>query len=74
MIPAVQGQVDGIKALKPPKELEKKVNQILSGAQKILDDAKSDYSVFVGTADPFADVNVLSNEIGLTTCGAGGEG
>ena len=71
VIPGIQSQIDGIKALPAPSGDEDQVNAITSAAQSALDKVKSDPTLLTqqsGT-DPFAQANKLANAYGLTQCG-----
>lgn len=69
LAPNVQDQIDGIKALRAPADLEDDVDQMLSDAQTAVDKFKDDpVAVFSSEEDPFADVNVQAAAIGLTAC------
>ncbi len=74
IVPNVQGQIDGIKALNPPADLDEKVDQMLADAQTAVDKIKDDpVAALSGEVDPFADANVQATEIGLVAC-AGDDG
>ena len=73
LIPSVQSQINGVKALGAPKGDEAKVNAIVTTAQAALDKAKKDPILLTGSKhDPFAKANKLSKAYGLTVCGSGG--
>jgi len=74
IIPSVQSQVSGVKALGAPKGDEAKVNAIVTTAQAALDRAKKDPLVLTTSSksDPFAKANKLAKAYGLTVCGSGG--
>ena len=69
MVPTIQGEIDGIKALGAPAGDEDQVNAILDAAQSALDKAKADPSTLTSNDDPFAEANDLANAYGLTECG-----
>lgn len=74
LVPSVQGQINDLKALSPPADLEDEVDKLLADAQTALDKVKADpVPALNGPEDPFADVNVRAAKIGLTAC-AGGDG
>ena len=74
VVPKVQEQIDGIKKLSPPSDLEDDADQMIADAQEALDKIKDDpASALSGEEDPFADVNAQAAAIGLTAC-AGNEG
>ena len=74
IIPSVQSQISGVKALGAPKGDEAKVNAIVTTAQAALDRAKKDPLVLTTSSkrDPFAKANKLAKAYGLTVCGSGG--
>ena len=73
IIPSVQSQINGVKALGAPKGDEAKVNAIITTAQAALDKAKKDPILLTGGKhDPFAKSNKLAKAYGLTVCGSGG--
>jgi hypothetical protein len=75
LIPNIQSQINGIKALGAPKGDEAKVNAIVTSAQGALDLAKKDPTVLVQNGPgPFKATNKLANAYGLTVCGSGGGG
>jgi hypothetical protein len=75
LIPGIQTQIDGVKALGPPKGDEAKVKAIVVSAQASLDKAKTDPTILLKSkTNPFAKTNKLSNAYGLTACGGGGGG
>ncbi len=69
LVPTLQEQIDGLKKLKPPSDLEDAVDQMLADAQTATDKIKADpVTVFSGEEDPFAEVSVQAAAIGLTDC------
>ena len=75
VIPNIQTQIDGVKALGAPTGDEAKVKAIVVSAQAALDKAKADPTIlFKNSTDPFAKSNKLTNAYGLTACGGGGGG
>ena len=68
VIPSIQDEINGIKALPAPSGDEAKVSAIAAGAQGALDKAKANPKLLTerGGADPFAAVNKLANAYGLT--------
>jgi hypothetical protein len=75
VIPSVQGQIDGIKALGAPTGDEAQVKAIVDAAQSALDKAKADPTLMFQNNpknDPFAKANQLTTSYGLTACGGGG--
>jgi hypothetical protein len=75
LIPAIQGQISGVKALAPPTGDEAKVTAIVDSAQAALDKGKKDPTLFTSNkGDPFAQANKLATAYGLTVCGSSGGG
>ena len=73
VIPSVQGQISGVKALGAPQGDEAKVNAIVTTAQAALDRAKKDPALLESNkSTPFAKANKLAKAYGLTVCGSGG--
>jgi hypothetical protein len=72
LIPSVQSQISGVKALGAPKGDEAKVKAIITTAQAALDKGKKDPTVLVSNKrDPFAKSNKLTKAYGLKACGGG---
>jgi hypothetical protein len=71
VLPNIQNQIDGIRALTPPEGDEEQVTAILDAAQDAIDESEQDPSVVTGGDDPFAEANQLAAEYGLTDCGGG---
>jgi hypothetical protein len=74
VLPNIQGQLDGIRALTPPEGDEDEVAAILEAAQTAVDEAEQDPSALTqagGGSDPFAEANRLAQDYGLTNCGGG---
>jgi hypothetical protein len=74
LIPSVRQQIDDLDDLKPPKDLQDDMDQLLSDARDALDKVKeevnNDTAAFLDNeSDPFADVNKKATDIGLTVCG-----
>ena len=73
VIPSVQTQISGVKALGAPKGDEAQVNAIVTTAQAALDKAKKDPAILVSNkSHPFAKSNKLTKAYGLKACGGGG--
>jgi hypothetical protein len=73
LIPSVQSQIDGIKALGAPKGDESKVKAIINSAQAALDKGKKNPLLLVSNKQhPFAKTNQMARAYGLTVCGSGG--
>jgi Flp pilus assembly protein TadD len=72
IIPSVQTQISGVKALGAPKGDEAKVKAIVTTAQAALDKGKRDPAILVSNkSDPFAKSNKLTKAYGLKACGGG---
>jgi hypothetical protein len=72
-VPAIQTQIDAIRALPAPEELQDQVKDFLDTAQDDLDKVKADPSLFAaGDTDPFANTNQAASELGLDECGSSG--
>jgi hypothetical protein len=67
LVPSIQTQIDGIRALPAPEAQSGDVETFLDDAQEQLDQLESDPSL-VTQQDLFADVNAQANELGLTEC------
>src|SRR2546429_4703005 len=66
VIPSVQSQINGIKALGAPSGDQAKVNAILVSAQAALNQAKKDPTVLLQNGPgPFKATNKLANAYGL---------
>jgi hypothetical protein len=74
LIPTIQGEIDGVKALGAPAGDEAQVKAITDSAQSALDKGKADPTLLLqsGKKNPFAKSNKLANAYGLTVCGGGG--
>jgi hypothetical protein len=73
LIPSVQSQIDGVKALGAPAGDEAKVNAMVSTAQSALDKGKKNPALLTTNGPgPFKKSNQLTNAYGLTACGGGG--
>jgi hypothetical protein len=69
VVPEVQGEIDGIRALTPPAGDEDAVSAILNAAQGALDEVKDDPSVLQDQqGDPFQEANQLAKDYGLKEC------
>jgi hypothetical protein len=66
-VPAIQQEVDAIKALPPPEGDEDEVKAILAAVQKGIDKIKSDPTSI--ESDPLAEADRLAEDYGLEQCG-----
>jgi hypothetical protein len=72
-VPAVQAQIDGIKALTPPEGDQDEVEAILDAAQKANDEVDANPSLLAAGnegEDPYAEANERAADYGLTECGS----
>ena len=72
VLPNIKKQVDDIDKLKPPKDLESQVDDLVTTARAALVKLEAQFdkdpaSAFSGE-DPFADVNKKAAAVGLTAC------
>ena len=67
--PRIQQQIDDLRDLNPPEDIEDEVEELLDEAEQALDEIGdlSAEELFSGE-DPFEDVNRRSSELGLTAC------
>jgi len=71
LVPSIQGQIDDIEALGAPEGDEEQIQEFLDKAQQALDELEADPSLLAaseGAQDPFAEVNQLADDYGLTAC------
>ncbi len=72
VVPNIQEQIDGLRALTPPEGDEDEVSAILDSAQDAIDQTESDPGALTeGGDDPFSEANQLAEEYGLEVCGQG---
>lgn len=71
LIPKIREQVESMRALGPPDE---EAEAVLDAAEEALEKGEEDPILFLEeeSAGPFAKVNKLSREYGLTKCGEEG--
>jgi len=69
-VPGVQSQIDGIRGLEPPEEIEGEVTEFLDTAQTALDGVEEDPSAFGDQQgeDPFAEATQMASDLGLRVC------
>jgi hypothetical protein len=72
VLPNVQQQIDGIRALPAPEGDEDQVTAILDAAQEAIDTGEADPAALTGQGadDPFAEANKLAEDYGLKSCGS----
>lgn len=70
LVPSIQAQIDGIRALTPPEDLAADIETFLGDAEDALSEVEADPSLLATSDDegPFADVNAQAVELGLTEC------
>jgi hypothetical protein len=70
VLPGIQDQVDGLRALGDPEEGSEEFTAFLDDAQEALDTLEDDPSALFGEGgdDPFADVEDQAKELGLSEC------
>jgi hypothetical protein len=68
VVPGIQGQIDGIRALGEPEEGADELSAFLDDAESALDDVKDDPSLITGDQDPFKSVSAQADELGLKEC------
>ena len=72
LVPEIQAQIDGIRALTPPEGDEDEVTAILDAAQDAVDQLEQDPGVILEEGagnDPFEEANQLAKDYGLKECG-----
>jgi hypothetical protein len=75
LIPTIQSEISGVKALGAPKGEEAQVNAIVVSAQSALDKGKKNPALLVSNNNNlFKHSNQLTTAYGLTACGGGGGG
>jgi hypothetical protein len=67
-VPALQVQVDAIRALPPPSGDEEQITSMLDAVQDGVDEIKSDPSAI--EADPLKQADELAQDYGLQQCGS----
>lgn len=73
VLPNIQGQIDGLRALTPPEGDEEEVAEILDAAQTAIDESEEDPSLIGpggGGSDPFEEASKLASDYGLEDCGS----
>jgi hypothetical protein len=69
IVPAVQSQLDDIRALGTPTEEGDQADAIIQEAQTALDQLKADPTALSKGQDPFADANADAQSFGMKECG-----
>jgi hypothetical protein len=68
VVPGVQDQIDGIRALAAPEDIQDDVDAAMDDAEAVLDDLEEDPSLLFGEDDPFDEINPQLEELGLDAC------
>jgi hypothetical protein len=72
LIPAIDKQIEGLRALGAPKGDEGEVDQLLTAAEKALEEGEADPASLTSEGPgPFAEVNREAAAYGLTACAEG---
>jgi hypothetical protein len=67
-VPAIQAQIDGVRALGAPSGDRAMVTNMLNLAQADLNKVKSNPALLQGKSSPFADFAKIAHPYGLTAC------
>ena len=70
LVPNIQGQIDGVRALTPPEGDDEEVSAFLDAAQQGVDKVEQDPSAIGqrGGPDPFAGTSKLAKQYGFEKC------
>jgi hypothetical protein len=68
LVPNVQGQIDDIRDLDAPEDIQDDLNATLDQAEEILDQISDDPSIAFSDEDPFDEINAELDDLGLTSC------
>ena len=70
IIPVIQTQIDDLRDLTPPEDLQEDFDKMLDDAETALGEVEdaSGEEILNEEEDPFADVNAQAEELGLTAC------
>jgi hypothetical protein len=73
LIPSIERQIDELRDLNPPEDVEDDFADLLDDAESALDNVRdmSAEEIVSSEDDPFEDVNERSAELGLTACAEG---
>ncbi len=72
-VPSIQQQIDAVRALPAPEDIQDQVDDFLDTAESDLKKVKADPSLFAaGDSDPFANTNESASALGLDECGSSG--
>jgi hypothetical protein len=72
VVPSIEQQIDELRDLNPPEDIEDEFEELLDDAQQAADDLgdSSAEELFAEETDPFEEVNRRAAELGLTACAA----
>lgn len=66
----IEGQIDDIEALSPPDDMADDVDAFLEAASDKLTEVRdAGPEVLLSEEDPFAEVSIMAEDLGLTECG-----
>lgn len=65
VVPSIQGQIDDIRELTPPADIQDDVTSFLDDAQNVLDEVKADPTSIGGSFKP---INKQADALGLHVC------
>lgn len=68
LVPNVQGQIDDLRDLDAPEDIQDDLDATLDEGEEILDEISDDPSILFSDEDPFEDVNAQLTDLGLTSC------
>lgn len=71
VLPNIRTQLEGIQALGVPEGDTGEVEELTTTLEDALAEAEADPSILVSDSDPFAEVNQMARDYGLTACGDG---
>jgi hypothetical protein len=73
IVPSVDSQAEGIRALSVPSGDEDEISAMLDSLDEAIEEAEEDpEALFTAKSDPFAKPNELAQDYGLKTCGKEG--
>ena len=70
LVPSIQGQIDGVRALVPPDDIADDVTAFLDEAESALGEIEDEPSLAAASnaESPFAEANRMAEDLGLTEC------
>lgn len=71
VVPTIQDEVDGIRALIPPQGDEEEISAILDSAQAAIDEVQAHPGAVNARPNPFRESTRLAHAYGLDACGGG---